>query len=141
MLKPIAILSLAVVAAAGCMTYLGDESHAAQPPSQFERDQRRMAQLLDGKVPGPPQGCIQNYEADRMSTIGDDIILFRTSSSLVYRNDIPGGCPMSGSSRRLQRRTIGGNLCRGEPMQVIDNQTGAFFGTCILGDFVPYRRP
>ena len=139
MFKPIAILSLAVVAA-GCMTYMGNESYAAQPPSQLERDERRLAQLLGDKVPGPPQSCIQNYQADRMSTIGDDIILFRASSNLVYRNDIPGGCPMSGSSRRLQRRSIGSNICRGEPMQVVDNQTGAFFGTCILGDFVPYRR-
>ncbi len=137
MYKLIAAFSLAA-AAVGCMTYMDEESIAAEPLSV--RDGRRLAVELRDKVPGPPQGCISRHEAERMNTIGNETILFRASGNLVYRNDIPGGCPMAGSSRRLERRTISTSLCRGEPMAVIDNQTGAFFGTCILGDFVPYRR-
>lgn len=137
MFKRIAALSLAA-AAAGCMSYMDDEPYAGEPPSL--RDEQRLAEELHDKVPGPPQDCIMGRDADRMSTIGNETILFRTSGSLVYRNDIPGGCPMAGSSRRLERRTISTNLCRGEQLNVVDNQTGAYFGTCILGDFVPYRR-
>jgi hypothetical protein len=138
MSKPIAVLSLALLAA-GCTSY----AEADQPERrtlQTARAEARLDQELRGKTAGPPQSCITRFEADRMDTVGDRTIMFRASGSLVYLNQPAGGCPMEGGSRRLERRSIGSNLCRGEQLQVIDNQTGAYFGTCVLGDFIPYRR-
>ena len=137
MVKRIAAIALAALAA-GCMSYMDEEDEVPGPISL--REEQRLAAELRDKVPGPPQSCITRHEADRMDTIGNDTLLFRVSGSLVYRNGIPGGCPMAGASRRLERRSIGTNLCRGEPLHVVDNQTGTYYGTCVLGDFIPYRR-
>ncbi|HEY0446095.1 MAG TPA: hypothetical protein VGD19_06545 [Allosphingosinicella sp.] len=138
MLKRVAALSLAA-AAAGCMSYMDDDPPPAGPSMQTVRAEARLAQELRDKRPGRPQSCITRFEADRMSTVGDRTIVFRASPGLVYVNEPAGGCPMEGASRRLERRTIDTNLCRNEQLNVIDNATGAYFGTCILGDFVPYR--
>ena len=135
-MKRVAVLTLAVVAT-GCMSY-ADPYGPEEPSFRTERAEMRLARELSDKRPGPPQPCITRFEADRMNTVGDRTIVFRASSNLVYLNEPVGGCPMEGSSRRLQRRSIGANLCRGEQLHVIDNQTGAYFGTCILGDFIPY---
>ena len=103
------------------------------------RAEARLARELDDKSAGPPQACITRFEAEKMDSF-PDTLLFRVSNDLVYVNRPETGCPAIGGSRRMERRTIGTNLCRGESFQVVDNQSGAFIGSCILSDFVPYRR-
>lgn len=132
--KPIAAFSLAVLAAGG-LTYLNDERAEARTV----RPDTLLQQQLGNKVAGSPQSCIMAREANNMRTIDERTILFRVSSNLVYRNDLVGDCPIRGTSRRLERRSPSTSLCRNESLRVIDNNSGVYYGSCGLGDFVPYR--
>jgi hypothetical protein len=138
MMKPLFALSLVFILPACTQGMAADAPEARSTADARAMD--RMEDLLGGKTPGPPQSCITRFEAERMSAVDNNTILFRARSNLVYRNTPQGDCPIEGSSRRLEHSTISTNLCRGEQLNVVDNQTGAYFGTCILGDFVPYRR-
>jgi hypothetical protein len=142
MKKPLTLLAFTLAAAAGCTASgdMGGGPETAEVSPIRARGEALLARELADKTAGPPQACISRFEAEKMDTPNDETLLFRVSNDLVYTNQPQGGCPATGTSRRLERRTIGTNLCRGESLQVVHNTSGAFIGNCILGDFVPYRR-
>ena len=142
MKKPLTLLTFTLAAAAGCTASgdMGGGAETAEISPMRARAEARLARELDDKTAGPPQACITRFEAERMDSPTEEVLLFRTSNQLVYVNRPETGCPATGGSRRIERRSIGSNLCRGEAFQVVDNQTGAYIGSCILSDFVPYRR-
>ncbi len=128
-------MSLLLVAAtlAGCST-------APEPRSARAEDQLRRA--LDGKVAQAAVSCLPSFRSGDMTVIDDNTILFREGRT-VYRNDLNGGrCSQLGSGHyALVTRSFGGGLCRGDIAQVMDVANGFTVGSCVIGDFVPYRAP
>ncbi len=55
-----------------------------QPTMRSAEAQRQYVQLLNGKVPQPPQSCLPSYRANDMVRIDEDTILFREGSSRVW---------------------------------------------------------
>jgi hypothetical protein len=108
-----------------------------------ERDAMRMAEAgtdLEGRTAGPPKTCIGSREAYAVESLGDSTLLFRVNRGLVYVNDARGRCPGIGRDRALVTESLTGSLCRGDRAKSVDAVSGASASTCILGDFVPYRR-
>ncbi len=99
-----------------------------------------LGKALAGKSAGKPQSCIRLRDTRSTQQIGDRTIMYEVSRKLTYRNDPVGGC--FGLSRKdtLLTRTFGDELCRGDLVTPIDLISGSQSGSCILGDFVPYRR-
>jgi len=127
-------MSLLVLAAA-----LGACSTGPQPgrsPSA-ERDLQR---LLAGKVPGKPLTCLSDSRTKEPVVIDDHTILYRDGRT-YYRNDFRGGtcANLSSGFGALLTKRFGGDLCSGDPAEVIDTSNGFIVGTCLMGDFVPYK--
>ncbi|MEM8695760.1 MAG: hypothetical protein AAGE05_07025 [Pseudomonadota bacterium] len=134
------ILSMALVMPllAGCAANAMEASNA-EADALSERDERRMAALLDGKTPGDPQPCITTRPNTQSSIIGNQAILYR-QGAVVYRNDLDGLCPaLRSTSTVVSRRYGSSQLCSGEVLEVRDPYSGASFGSCVLGEFTPYR--
>jgi hypothetical protein len=133
------VLGAAVV---GCASYSSAPSAAPLANRQGQAD---FARLTAGKIAGPAVPCINTYRSrnDDMYVIDEDTVLFRESSTRVWRNDIPGGCPGLGwGHNALVFNNISGTqLCRGDYARVVDATTGIMAGTCSLGAFVPYTAP
>ena len=116
---------------------------APAPPAQNSLyEQRELAAELAGMIPGQPQTCLPGIRVNEMRAVGEHTILVRDGATL-YRSETSGGC---GAARRagatLVVRKVGtSTTCRGDLAQVMDLQTGAFYGSCTFGNFVPYRRP
>lgn len=112
-----------------------------QPAMVTPEKQARLQQLLEGKLAGAPVSCITHRQADDMTVISDNTVLFRDGSR-VFRNDFNGArCTGLGSGfYAMQTRTSGSGLCRGDIVNIVDTRTGMMVGTCTLGDFVPYTR-
>jgi len=130
-------MSLLLVAAA-----LAACSTAPQP--RTAKAEAHLDKMLAGKVAQKPVDCLPTHRSGDMVVIDDNTILFRQSSSKVFRNDLNGGaCSGLGSgSYALVTKQYGGmGLCRGDIAQVMDLSTGMTVGSCILGDFVPYTTP
>ena len=142
MAKPKLIYAAALMAApliASCAP-AGSAAPGAEAltPKQAERLNKQLA----GKVPGPPEKCLPNFRTTDTIRISDDILLYRASGKLVYRNDLKGSCPgLARDSDIMVVRQFGSSTCAGDFFHLVDRSSGIRGPTCVLGEFVPYRNP
>jgi hypothetical protein len=110
------------------------------PAPIAEKQAKQLEKELKGKVAGKPVSCIPMSRSDSPIRISDDMLLYRVSGKLVYQNLLRGAC--SGLARRddiMVTETFGGQNCRGDLIRLVDPYSGINGGTCVLGDFIPYR--
>ena len=134
-MKTILALSLAALAAASCAP--------ADPVATAERADREAMELADalrGRTAGAPVSCVNQRDLQGNRSVGEGAIIFDGRGDLIYVNRPPAGCPDLDFGRALVTRTTSAQLCRGDIVTVIDPVSGAGYGGCGLGDFVPYRR-
>ncbi len=138
-MRALILLSAAVVVG-GC-------THRGQPAAgtggrQAAGDEAALAAVLQGRVAGPPQDCVNLTDLGDSTPYGRDAILFRGhTDEVVYVNRPAGGCPALAFGAALRSRTSAAQLCRGDIVTVFDSQSGTEFGGCALGQFTPWRRP
>ena len=127
-----AMFPIAAVILAGCAT------EAAEGPLSEEA---KLAEALAGYTAGEPQSCVNLRDLRGNRGYGEDAILFEgPTNSTLYLNRPPAGCPELSGSRALRIETTMTRLCRMDIVTVFDPATGIPYGSCSLGDFVPYRR-
>ena len=111
------------------------------PKPLTEKQSITLARQLDGKIAGAPQRCISDYSAANLIRVSDDILLYRVSGGLVYKNQLRGGCPgLSRDSDIIVSEQYGTQKCSGDLIRLVDQTSGIPGPTCSLGDFVPYRK-
>ena len=123
---------------------LGSCAVAPQPTGAMRSPsgQRAFDSLLAGKVAGPPVSCLPNYNANDMSTIDGQNVIFRVGTRTAYLVRLTPGCDLLGSGNyALLSRQFGGvGLCRGDIAQVFDTMNRQTVGSCTVGEIIPYRR-
>lgn len=134
-MKKILALSFAALAAASCAPV--DPMEAAE---RAEREEVEFAEAISGRVAGEPVSCVSQRDLRDNRSIGEGAIIFTGPGNLIYVNRPPAGCPELNSGRALVIRTTSTQLCRGDIATVVDPVSGITYGSCGLGDFVPYRR-
>ena len=98
---------------------------------------------LTGLVPGRPQNCLPLRSTANVVAARGRTLLFR-EGRMVFANETSGGCAalVDQSYAMLTENFGGGALCRGTLAKVVDLQSrGIIRGSCVLGEFTPYRRP
>lgn len=134
--------ALAVLAAplvAGCApSGTAEPGAAALTPKQAETLDKQLA----GKVPGKPEKCLPSFRTTDTIRVSDNILLYRASGNLVYRNDLRSSCPgLARDSDIMVIRQFGSSTCSGDFFHLVDRTSGIRGPTCVLGEFVPYRKP
>ncbi len=128
------ILAVGLVALAAC---------TQGPPVEQKlgvREAQKLDKLLAGKVPGEPVRCIASYNASQLQVLGDNILVYRASKNLIYRNNLEGSCHgLAQGDTLVMNRVIASQYCRGDIARVVDLQNNITRGSCSLGDFIPYR--
>jgi hypothetical protein len=129
-----AIVLTAAAATASCMA-------APYERAPGQRAQSQLAQALAGRVPGPPQRCLNRFDSRDMQVIDDGTILFHQGGT-VYLQRPEGGCPgiASGATTLVTRPLGNRDLCAGDINYTVDLQSGIRGGACVFGPFVPYTR-
>ena len=111
------------------------------PAPLTDRQAEQLNKELAGKTAGPAQNCISDFSANNMIRISDDILLYRVSGNLVYRNNLRGRCPgLARDSDIVVTEQFGSQKCRGDLLKLVDRTSGIPGPVCSLGEFVPYRR-
>ncbi|SKB29167.1 hypothetical protein [Sphingopyxis flava] len=111
---------------------------AALTPKQAETLNKQLA----GKVAGAPEKCLPSFRTNDAIRVSDTILLYRSGSNLVYRNDLKGSCPgLARDSDIMVIKQFGSQLCSGDFFHLVDRSSGIRGPTCVFGDFVPYRKP
>lgn len=134
------LIPLAALAALGGCAGAPTPSEEAAAARRAVKAEAELAGTLKGRTAGKPVTCVNLRDVRSTRTIGDRTLIYEVSSSLVYRNDPAGGCPASAAGRTLVTRTPSTQLCRGDIVRVVDLTAGFDVGTCVLGDFTPYRK-
>lgn len=92
---------------------------------------------IAGRVAGPPQSCVPIQSVSDMH--------LETPHAFVYTNGpvvwvSATNCPSSADDIPVFHPTASEH-CRGDIVRMVDRTTQMPGPSCILGDFVPYRRP
>lgn len=113
----------------------------AEKTAYNERSAQKLAKALAGRSPGNPVACISNNRGSEMQVIDDNTILFHESGT-VYVQKPKGGCHGLGSgfSTLVTRLHSSTRLCNGQIGELVDRVSGFNTGSCVFGDFVPYRK-
>jgi hypothetical protein len=130
-----AISPLAAIAAAALCV-------SAAPAPRDASDQGRLEAALRNYEPsGPATDCVRERELGGNKSAGNGAIVFNSESRYrLWVNRPAGGCPNLNGGLALVFRTPVDRLCRGDIANVIDPVSHISYGSCILGDFTPYRR-
>jgi Family of unknown function (DUF6491) len=134
-----AALTLACAALSGCAPAGSAEAGAeALTPKQTAL----LDKQLGGKVAGEPVNCLNsNSRSYQTIRVSDDIILYRASGKLVYRNTLKGSCPgLARDNDIMVIRSHGTGTCQGDFFHLVDRASGIRGPTCVFGEFVPYRK-
>ena len=107
---------------------------------QAARDRAELDKELTGFVPGKPLTCIDPRRATDTTRVGDTI-LYKVNGREIYRNDTNGGCYGLRSGDAIVTRSNNGELCRGDIVRTVDFVSHTESGSCVFGDFIPYKRP
>jgi hypothetical protein len=106
-----------------------------------EKQTARLAKELGGKTAGKPVNCISDFSSGNVIRISDDILLYRTSGNLVYKNNLRYACPgLARDDDIIVSEQFGGQKCRGDLLKLVDRTSGFQGPVCSLGEFVPYRK-
>lgn len=115
----------------------GQPRAAALTPKQAETLDKQLA----GKVAGKPLNCINDTANYSSIKVSDNILLYRASGKLVYRNDLKGDCPGLARDNDIMvlRKYGSSQTCEGDFFHLVDRTSGIRGPTCVFGEFVPYR--
>lgn len=114
-------------------------SYAPTPLTQ--RQAADLDKALAGKVAGEPQTCINREPQTNLTVISNNVLLYRVSRKLVYKNELIGTCSGLTSGSTIIVRSYGSQMCRGDMATTANLQTGITTGACAIGSFIPYRTP
>ena len=118
---------------------------ANTPPTESQlraqaRDAAKLDEALAGYTPGKPVNCVENRDLRGPEAYGDHTLLFRASSKLIWRTDTSGSCEDVKRGDTLITHQYNSRLCKGDIARTANLQAGFQTGTCVIGEFVPYRK-
>jgi hypothetical protein len=123
---------------AGAALALTGATAATAKPTLAEKNEARLARMLEGRTAGEPVNCISALRNNRIEVIehigivydaGDTIYVARaTHPHMLDRWDVPV----------IER--FGSSLCTTDIIRTIDRSGGHITGAVFLEDFVPYTR-
>ncbi|MGY6533120.1 hypothetical protein [Glycocaulis sp.] len=115
---------------------LGAGPALAQEPS--ERAAERLAQYQET---GETRSCVSLSRVSSIVPLDDNHFLFEMRGGDVYLNRVSGGCNQASSSfTRIEYRVSGSQLCRNDIINVVDNSSGLWSGSCGLREFIGLER-
>ncbi|BBD99237.1 hypothetical protein SAMIE_1027380 [Sphingobium amiense] len=112
-----------------------------EPRPLTDKQASELDKALAGKVPGEKMSCINREPSTNLQVISNNVVLYRVSRKLVYKNELIGSCSGLASGDTLILRSYTSQMCRGDFATTANLMTGMQTGACALGDFIPYRAP
>ncbi len=112
-----------------------------EPTPLTDKQAAKLDKALAGKVAGEKVSCINREPQTSLTVISNNVLLYRVSRRLVYKNELIGSCSGLTYGDTMIVRSYGSQMCRGDFTTTANLQTGITTGACALGDFIPYRAP
>jgi hypothetical protein len=104
------------------------------------RSEAKLARALEGRVPGKPVDCLNQYDIRSSRIIARTAILYETNNGTLYVNRPDNGSRSLSEGDVLVTDTHSHRLCRIDVVQLYDTTSRMRTGSIFLGPFVPYRK-
>ena len=98
-----------------------------------------IASTVAGRTAGPPQTCVLTQPHESIRTIDSETVVYGGLST-IYINRLGAPCPGLSKSSTIILHASGSHYCRGDWIRAIEPHAKVPGPTCILGNWVPYRR-
>jgi hypothetical protein len=112
-------------------------------PAAFAKDTRtpeqQLEKLLEGRVAGTPQDCINLAATNSSQVIDKTAIVYRVGNTL-WVNRPRGGADQLSEDDILVTKTTSSRLCSIDTVELHDRTSHMYSGFVSLGEFVPYRK-
>lgn len=106
-----------------------------------ERAQVKLAQAIEGRVPGKPVDCINLRDIQSTEIIDRTAIVYHMLGRTVYVNRLRGGSPSLDDDDILVTDTHSSQLCSIDIVRLLDRTSHFPNGFVNLGQFEPYTKP
>jgi hypothetical protein len=123
----------AVLALAGATAEGADRKQ-----TRAEKNEARLAKLIEGRTAGTPVSCIPAFKSDKLEVI-DGVAMVYGDGDTIYV-----GKPSDPRSLRrddvIVINRFGGQLCHTDIIRTVDRMSGFTTGALFLEQFVPYKK-
>jgi hypothetical protein len=119
--------------------FLAAASAAPEPVDRASAPPSAIAAAMRGRTAGAPVACIDRVGLRNTRAIAG-ALLFEGPGGIVYVNQGVAGCRALAFGGAFRTGSPTGRLCRGDIVTAFEPVSGAEYGGCALGEFVPYRR-
>ena len=107
----------------------------------FERSgEAELSRELAGRVAGPAQACIQQVQGEALRALDGRTLIYRRTDT-VWVNRLERDCSGVGPHSTLIVESFADRYCRGDRLRGVETGARVPGPTCLLSEFVPYRRP
>ncbi len=128
------VASLALVAAQPAVA----EEEKAET-EELTKGEKRLAEMLEGRVAGEPQRCIRIRLNNRLRVIDDTAYVYGSGRTIyVQRTRNPDD--IDRDDILVSRQFNASQLCRLDVVTTADRVAGFFTGAVFFEDFIPYTR-
>lgn len=128
--------SLAAAMTLGASPTLAEQSD--DEPTEMTKGEKRLAKLLEGRVAGKPQNCINDFRSTNLTVIDDTAYVYgRGHTIYVQRTRNPEDID---DGDILVSRRHSSQICRQDIVNTVDRYGGFFSGVVLFEDFIPYTR-
>jgi hypothetical protein len=131
----------ALVASAALIAGIAAAAPAQKPAAGAPAFSPKVAAALAGRTAGKPQSCVPLRSIQSTQIVDETAIIYKLNRKRWLVNFPEGGCPSLRPDRTIVTSTPSTNLCRGDIARIIDPPAPIEYGSCGLGNFVPYTAP
>lgn len=111
----------------------------AQPASsRAEKNEARLAQMLEQRTAGEPVTCITATRSDKLEVIEDVALVYDAGDVLYVAR--PTDPKVLGHDDVVVINRFGGQLCNTDIIRTVDRTDGFHTGVLFLEKWVPYRK-
>lgn len=111
---------------------------AASAQTRQEKNEARLAKMLEGRVAGEPVSCISTLRSNNDLQVIDYVGIVYDAGDTIWVSRPNDPKSLTWSDIPIFDR-FGSQLCKQDITRTID-QSGNFTGIVFMGDFVPYRK-
>jgi hypothetical protein len=112
---------------------------ATAGPAPRDTPEVQLQKAIGDRVPGKPVSCIDLRSSQSSQVIDKKAIVYRSGSKL-YVNVPRSGAERLDDDDLLVTSTFGSQLCRNDPVHLVNRGMRYPTGFVQLGDFVPYTK-
>jgi len=103
--------------------------------------EEKLAEMLEGRVAGKPQRCVNTFRSNDSMTIIDETAIVYRDGRTLYVNRTAHPETLDRDDVLVIEKFSSSDLCKLDRVTTRDRGSGFFTGVIFLTDFVPYTKP